>query len=952
MTEAMENPLDHTVPRWGQLSYASFDPGNGIGGWQVRESAGNLSDPERDLLLRRVVTGFDPHSALPEFPTPADLEAAPRRLSYLLAGQHGAAYWYAAQAGNDSTGRPGNVYSVALLDRAPRTVDALRPVTLWRSPDFAAPFGAANILTASLGAAGQPTPGGLTDRAAVIDWATQFAGSCWRPGVLVVLLDAIAAALAGGPRVVLAVNSPDEAASWLAAVSFLTSAGVARSLSWSVYERASALPALWAAGVHIAAVPMEDLSLVEPGAGLVLIRGDEQPRAGDATAPHITEAGSKVQVTLWSQMLLAFVYAPDTLAALLERLDPIAQAVGDTALHPAWPLAMAVLEIGEPGLDAREEAAQIVFEASPESLRRAPALFELAAQATLSGLTGNTRSAWLELQRRAAQPTSVMLELLACTYVRLAVNDDEWLVAEQGVPVPVPRAELVQNDAGLLAQAFGTAIASSLDHAGVALADATRWIKLLDLLEGCRLGPDHLRGLDEAYEALLARALEPLDWKPESAIDLVARVGPISFRLRGRIIAQLNSSSGAFAGLRPGAALPGVVFDWLIPDAAMPDLASAETAVGSEVSWFERDGAIHLRATHGVAGLHAMIVRGLLQFPGAPAQLDQFAWQFEELYVGAEWTAAEALQIETAYPGQLPEAVLVRVLACAPSSSQLADLVREVLVDVTGSRSPGGIGVSAGDVAQLRGWSAPPASVHPGTGPAAGAEIGLPVWEGSTDGWFSDPVGLQPRSAAALASPSVLETLEKLEAEFGAALALEAFLPPAVDEIFAYYAGKSAQAPGQVAPRLVAEVLNRSDPQLLAESWRRHIALATRDEVGSLLHVIAGTHPDFPTARRLNPVEKQLGELLAPETGGRLLDESVPELVSRSGRAPESVSENLLRHLQDQFEPESWRDIDKFMKVWWRRVLPSERSGSFASRLPGLRSRDRSQGLPTDGKDR
>ncbi len=139
-----------TAGRFGQLTYSSFDRGDGRGGWQVKETSGALTPDEVQTLSSRVATRFDAGVEVGPFPTPDEVVALPRRLVYAPVPGHGMGYWHTAPAGADASGRPGNVFAHVLLDRAPATVDALRPVDLWRSPDWLTPFNSEQVLAAAL----------------------------------------------------------------------------------------------------------------------------------------------------------------------------------------------------------------------------------------------------------------------------------------------------------------------------------------------------------------------------------------------------------------------------------------------------------------------------------------------------------------------------------------------------------------------------------------------------------------------------------------------------------------------------------------------------------------------------------------------------------------------------------------------------------------------------------
>jgi len=125
--------------RYAQMSYTSFDAAGSAGGWRVKQSVGDLADPEQTLLLSGVHTGLNPVKPIPPYPTLEQLQQIPRRLAYRRVNRDNACYWHTVRAGVDHTGRPGNVFIHALLDRAAGEPDALyRPIELWRSPRWPA----------------------------------------------------------------------------------------------------------------------------------------------------------------------------------------------------------------------------------------------------------------------------------------------------------------------------------------------------------------------------------------------------------------------------------------------------------------------------------------------------------------------------------------------------------------------------------------------------------------------------------------------------------------------------------------------------------------------------------------------------------------------------------------------------------------------------------------------
>src|ERR1700676_1037186 len=113
--------------RYAQMSYTSFDSAGSAGGWRGKQTSGDLADPQQTLLLSCVHTGLNAVKPIPPYPTLEQLQQIPRRLAYRRVNRDNGCYWHTVPAGADHTGRPGNVFIHALLDRAARAADAPYP---------------------------------------------------------------------------------------------------------------------------------------------------------------------------------------------------------------------------------------------------------------------------------------------------------------------------------------------------------------------------------------------------------------------------------------------------------------------------------------------------------------------------------------------------------------------------------------------------------------------------------------------------------------------------------------------------------------------------------------------------------------------------------------------------------------------------------------------------------
>lgn len=346
------------APRYGQLSYTSYDTVGHAGGWQVKQTSGGITAAERQLLVSRIRVALDPIEPLPRYPTPAQLKSAPRRLSYRRLDANTAAYWHTAPAGADSTGRPGNVFAHVLLDRdASRDADAYRPIELWRSPGWLTPYGHTAV-SAALLPEEPPLAGGVVSAESVVQFACDT--TTWRLSTLCVVLDAVAAALSGGPAVVLGVESPDVAAQWIGAVSFLMSPRAARWLNFSTFDRSSDLTAS-RINQHLLAVPRDDLDDMSAGTGDTLLIDEADPLSvGDLNGQsHRTARGQQVEVTAWSAMAQVALVNSTSAEQLLADIDEFSAGVPEEGLPPQLPMAVSILNRGW-GEDAVPEAESVI----------------------------------------------------------------------------------------------------------------------------------------------------------------------------------------------------------------------------------------------------------------------------------------------------------------------------------------------------------------------------------------------------------------------------------------------------------------------------------------------------------------------------------------------------------------------------------------------------------------
>ncbi|EGD25334.1 hypothetical protein [Prescottella equi] len=563
----MTRPGEIDPDRFGQLTYTSFDPPTsgrtGGGGWQIKEISGGLSDEEQASLRAGVVTRLEPVEPLPTFPTPEDLAARPRRLAYVPATGGGGSYWHTAAAGADASGRPGNVFVHAVLDRAHEgSAGAERPIALWRSQDWLAPYGPDAVAQATLH--GPPRPGGVVDRSAVLGFLLD--PGTWRIGVLSLLLDAVARALAGGPAVVLATESTESAALWIGAISAFMSPGSARRFGWCTFDRHHEVDATVARGIHLVAVPLQDAEGCPVLGSHVLISENETPELGElGVEPHRTARGATIPVTAWSVLAQTVLVDRTVAEQALARQDSIARFVADRGLSPMWPLAMAV--VLEPELhEALDEAGRVVFEQSPDAILEVPVLADVPLSLVDVQFGDSTEHAWRVLAGLLDEDgvAPVVRELAGRMFLFRALADGDWIRCctreHRELLDPAWVSEDVRADAVRVTTALqdrARAAATRVELREVAL-DA---VATLDLLVQVSLVGDPI---DAAMFEMLERVVVPILCDAIAGPEFVQHLGPMGPATRIDYLQVAIATHPEVTGRQLGARVPYPVLEWVV----------------------------------------------------------------------------------------------------------------------------------------------------------------------------------------------------------------------------------------------------------------------------------------------------------------------------------------------------------------------------------------------------
>lgn len=553
------NPARDDRPRYAQLLYTSYDDGSGVGGgWQVKDQRGGLTAAERDELTARVVTRFEVEPALPQFPTPDQIANRPARLAYGSLSGGATAYWHTVDAGNDATGRPGNVMAHVLLDRDPARESALRPIQLWESADWRRPYGPAEVRATTLPAGLELTPNPAITASAAIHFLTGTQVD--RQGVFRVLLDAVHAALSEGPKVVLVVDDPTSGPKWIAAVSYFMSPGTARRLNWCTPDTAALAAADVRRGTELVVVPRNAAAQLPPGDWIVIDENDE-PTVRELGASH-SAGGALVTVTPWST-LTEGVLADETLAPrILARQDEVAAEVGDHGLAPSWPLAVAVY--GEPELaEFGGDAQRAIADDAPAHVARVGRLSDVVAEASIATAPHNAAEALERLTGAARRGAG---RRAAEQFLRVALADPTHLDELTLTDVPAVRCLDRQGWQPMLDAAVTTTL--DRDPGGHAARRLIRIAELLERLVEPDAGDPHLAVITPLVRIAGLQCL----WGPDPTVltsqtDVSARVREIV--VRGALV---DASPAELTGIVPP------TWRWLFADEHAPAADIAEPA--------------------------------------------------------------------------------------------------------------------------------------------------------------------------------------------------------------------------------------------------------------------------------------------------------------------------------------------------------------------------------------
>lgn len=323
---------------WHQLLHASVGGGEGRpGGWQVIDASPGLGEEQRTWLEGGVLTRVDAAMETDEFAGRETVEARIATITY-QPSEFGGSWWSAVSAGRDATGRPGNVFTHAVLfDGGP---GQLRPADLLLADGWLRPFGATELEVVCLGKV--PTPPAdvraLVLQRAVADRVRTEA-----------LLSAVSSCFEDDRPLVLVSESQNRVIDHLLGLSHLTAASVAARIPFQTFVRAQGTT-LYGVPFHIVGMPADDLtqllqSLRHDARDPLVLDLDHPPQEPDGDLwRHLGQQWSGG--ARWLDAFFAVADEPDAAPELLARMDDLFAELPDTELlNPDWPLALAALSM-------------------------------------------------------------------------------------------------------------------------------------------------------------------------------------------------------------------------------------------------------------------------------------------------------------------------------------------------------------------------------------------------------------------------------------------------------------------------------------------------------------------------------------------------------------------------------------------------------------------------------
>jgi GTPase-associated protein 1, N-terminal domain type 2/GTPase-associated protein 1, middle domain len=660
-----------TRRRFGQLTYTSVDPQDGTpGGWQVKQQSADLLPDELTLAMGVLSTDLQPVSTPSAFPSAQEIETMPRRMVFHVGHGKTSVLAHAVSAGPDASGRPGNVFNHAIVDRevgaALSRPDPVRPIQAWGSKDWRTPYGPELVRLDKFDDdedAG-PRPGSI-DLAAV---CTFLGASDSRLDGLGALLDACRAALESGTQVVLVADDVDSGAMWLASIAFLATPQTSPRLTFNTYVRATDL-----SGGHLnsllSVVLRADLDKAFPLPHSDWLLLDPKNQAPALNGRWTSFEGAEFEVSPWSQLFAAAAESQEGLASHLGAADALSLGNPDSAdASPYWSLAVSLATV-EASVDVHDVAMAVIDQETEQSEQLGDAsrvLRCLLEEQTEPG----TEAAWDAAQ---AGGRSLLALVRDVVYLGRALADDNWLL-DPATRTLLPRSPQPDKE--------------SHNQRRRALLERDVERRLTNLAQPpTEPSSSWCMGALRTFEFLVLLGVPFADDRSESILLRVTRLlrGPNGVDIAeftGKLCAQVaDAVLGAFpktaTGAEPWAISAPVVAEWLLEGKNDEDVARVlqldpKNPVYGAAAAFRCRRGYHPRLREAAA-LHLLKWRDVRTRDDADIALALI----ESVSAGEPWTTMTLLPLLDADPGDIARTAAVLVLATPPSRMPMAQRPHE-----------------------------------------------------------------------------------------------------------------------------------------------------------------------------------------------------------------------------------------------------------------------------------
>ncbi len=534
--------------RFVQVAYTSSRGGFGVHGTRGDPTPEELGQIVRGADTERTSFG----QTLPPYADPGEVARFHRNLVARPSADGTLVAWHSAPAGTDESGRAGNVFVHAVLDRTPDR-SGQRLIDTWRSPQWCSPYGAPEVRVCEL--PGQPPSGaGVVSHRAVCAFLTD--PDHWRLGLLGRLLDAIAHRDRDAGPVVLVVSSPDAAALWVGCVAHLMSPGTAAGLGFGLWETSRTLSADRVEGIDLLCVSAEEAAgIAERHPELLVLHEDDDHPVQDWDPSDDSGAAT------WGPMAVALFSIADVPEALLEECDATAASLGDLGLAPYWPLAMTMARHLKEWDYLAPCIATALRHGTPDTIERRADLLELTVQLVSRQLGPTTEDAWSAAVHVTAGP---LARLMCRIYLTRAMRDRAWLLGTDPMRGTSSRGWSPSSDPALVATVEEETARCAREPDPVLRARLL--VGLADLLLRCGwLDGRGAEALPDLLTQTLEQTLVPLLAGPQAGA-VVDEVRGASAELRDHVLRSVLGDLPAVTAPRDvplGQRVSPVVLQWL-----------------------------------------------------------------------------------------------------------------------------------------------------------------------------------------------------------------------------------------------------------------------------------------------------------------------------------------------------------------------------------------------------